>query len=114
MATLFITITHTKEGDLETIVNAQELSGGIGKNKESRPLDWGQREVNDPLFGSVFTKSRRANAEDFDSDFLKEGWSKHSIENGVVHTHGESNTAKSGKLWAVDQVCRTFCAWNDR
>lgn len=105
MATLYVTITHTTEDGVETIINAQQLSGGLGQNQENRPLDWQEREVEDKLFGSIVTKSRRAKQSDLEHDFLREGWSEHSVEHGVINTQGQSNTPKSGTTWIAEQVC---------
>ncbi|KAI0348516.1 hypothetical protein BDW22DRAFT_97973 [Trametopsis cervina] len=104
LASLYVTLTHATEEGVETIIHAQELSGGVGSSSDKRILDWQEREVADKLFGDVVTKSRRATAADLEPAFLKEGWSEHSLQNGVVNTHGHSDTPKSGTTWIADQV----------
>ena len=60
--------------------------------------------MSDKLFGDIVTKTRRAKASDLEHDFLKEGWSAHSVEHGVINTIGHSDTPKSGKTWVAEQV----------
>ncbi|KAI0094779.1 hypothetical protein BDY19DRAFT_42313 [Irpex rosettiformis] len=105
LATLYVTLTHTaEEGEVELLVNHQELTGGLGSSTETRPLDWREREVSDKLFGDIITKTRRAKAPDLEHDYLKEGWTEHSLEYGVINTVGHSDTPKSGMTWVAEQI----------
>lgn len=103
-ATLYLTITHRTEDGVETITIDQVLSGGVGSSSETRVLDWQDREVDDKVFGPVVTKTRRAKVEDLENDFLKEGWPDAVKEDGLIHTSGRSDTAKSGKTWVAEMV----------
>ncbi|KAI0697123.1 hypothetical protein BC835DRAFT_1339158 [Cytidiella melzeri] len=104
LASLYVTLDHKTVDGVETIINSQELTGGVGSVTETRPLDWQDREVSDQLFGDVVTKSRRAKASDLEPAYLKEDWSDHSLQNGVINTVGHSDTPKSGKTWIAEQV----------
>ncbi len=104
LATLYVTLTHSTENGVETLINHQELTGGLGSGTETRPLDWQDREVQDKLFGDIVTKSRRAQAADLEHEFLKTDWTEHSLQHGVINTIGHSDTPKSGKTWVAEQV----------
>ena len=82
------------------------LSAARWQDLPARPLDWQEREVEDKLFGSVVTKTKRAKADELEHDFLRQGWSQDSLDNGVIYSSGHSNTPKSGKTWVADIVSR--------
>jgi hypothetical protein len=112
LASLYVTLDHKQVDGVETLINQQELTGGVGSATETRPLDWQEREVSDRLFGDVITKSRRAMIADLEPAYLKEGWEPYSVEHGVINTHGQSDTPKSGRTWVAEQVHPffTLCA----
>ena len=40
LATLYVNLDHkTEEDGVETLINHQELTGGLGSSTETRPLD---------------------------------------------------------------------------
>jgi len=57
------------------------------------------------VFGSVIGKSRRVKASELDIPFLTQGWTEDTLEHGLVQSHVESDTPKSGTVWIANQVC---------
>lgn len=110
-ATLYLTVNHRTENGLEIITVDQVLSGGMGNSSETRPLDWGDREVDDPVFGLVVTRSRRAKLEDIEHDFLKQDWPEDVKEHGLIQTSGHSDTPKSGRTWVAEMVRKMRSPW---
>ncbi|KIP12413.1 hypothetical protein PHLGIDRAFT_17572 [Phlebiopsis gigantea 11061_1 CR5-6] len=104
MATLYVTITHATEGGVEKITVDQVLSGGVGSSSETRVLDWQERDVDDKLFGAVVTRTERSKPEGLDNDWLKADWPETVREQGVIHTSGHSDTAKSGATWSAEMT----------
>ncbi|EMD42161.1 hypothetical protein CERSUDRAFT_90765 [Gelatoporia subvermispora B] len=105
VASVYLTVRHFKDANsVEHIETKQTLSGGVGGNTEHRILDWEQREVDDPLFGPLLARSRRAQLDDVDKDWLKQGWTDEVQDLGIVLTYVEGNPAKGGKKWAMEQT----------
>lgn len=87
MATLTVTITHAKEGEVEKLVTVQTLT--IGQATEERPLDGVEREMENKLFGKTIAKSSRVKLEEIDDEYLKGPWAAASQEHGVFNIHGQ-------------------------
>lgn len=83
--TVSLVIKHYKdENGLERIDIDQTLSpGGIG-TREERVLDWSERSKDDSLFGAIIGQSKRLKVEEIDDDYLKNGWTADTIENGSL------------------------------
>lgn len=41
---------------------------------------------------------------EIDEEFLKTGWTKDSLEDGLIFAYARSDTPKSGRTWTSDQV----------
>lgn len=109
-ATVTLTIKHYKDADgVERIDIDQALTGGIPGTREERIADWVERQKEDQLFGFVVGKSRRLKLDELDDEFLKEGWTEDTAENGVIESHVTSDTPKSGKTWIATQVSSCLC-----
>ncbi|OCH96031.1 hypothetical protein OBBRIDRAFT_358687 [Obba rivulosa] len=105
MASIYLTVKHyTSDDGVEHIDIDQVLSGGVGSNTENRILDYEEREINDPTFGWVLSRSRRVSLDDIDNDWLREGWMDDVWEHGTVDTRAQSATEKSHTTWAVEQT----------
>ncbi|KAJ3530261.1 hypothetical protein NMY22_g8646 [Coprinellus aureogranulatus] len=78
------------------------LTGGIPGSQEKRPVDGVERPRSDMHFGPqlFYTKRRAPNDVDGLSHFLKNGWTKDTLENGLLETEIKSDTAKSGTKWS--------------
>lgn len=101
-ATLYVTVTHRTEDGIEKITVEQVLSGGAGASTEERILDWEERPVDDKVFGPLITKTRRIKLEDLENEYLRNGFIDDG--NGVIETHGVSDTPKSGNTWEAETV----------
>ncbi|KAK1228627.1 hypothetical protein PQX77_008221 [Marasmius sp. AFHP31] len=108
LATITLSVKHYKDAqDVEHIDIDQTLTGGIKGTREERTLWWKERETSDHIFGPVVGKSRRVkdlSVVDPSDDWLKTGWTADSLEHGLVHSHVESDTPKSGKTWIGVQL----------
>lgn len=108
-ATVTLYIKHYKDAEnCEHIDIDQTLTGGIPGTAENRTLNWTDIENEDYLFGNVLSKSRRVKVDELIADgeeFLGTGWTKDTLDVGVIHTVAESNTVKSGTSWIANQVC---------
>ena len=56
-------------------------------SRENRILDWTFREHDDYLFGPVLGKSRRANVDEIENEFLREGWLPDPVQDGVINSY---------------------------
>ncbi|KAE9408248.1 hypothetical protein BT96DRAFT_28209 [Gymnopus androsaceus JB14] len=103
--TVSLVIKHYKdENGLERIDIDQTLSpGGIG-TREERVLDWSERSKDDSLFGAIIGQSKRLKVEEIDDDYLKNGWTADTIENGLIQSYVVSDTPKSGTSWIANQI----------
>ncbi|KDR78778.1 hypothetical protein GALMADRAFT_244322 [Galerina marginata CBS 339.88] len=105
MGTLTISIKHYKDDDgVEHIDIDQVLTGGIPGTSETRTLWWKERENEDHVFGHVIGKSRRVKVDKLDVAFLQTGWTADTLEHGLIQSHVESNTPKSGVTWIANQT----------
>ena len=103
--TINLSVKHFKdENAVEHIDIGQTVTGGIPGTQENRTLIWKEQEKNDNVFGYYIGKSRRVPADQLDVAFLKEGWTRDTIEHGLVQSYVESDTAKSGTSWIANQV----------
>lgn len=109
IGTITVNLKHYKDdGGVEHVDIEQFITGGIPASSEIRTLDWTPRESDDKTFGQVIGKTRRAKAEELDVEFLKNGWTPDTLEQGLVHSYVESNTPKSGTSWIASQVSHSF------
>ncbi|KAF8807726.1 hypothetical protein BYT27DRAFT_7097627 [Phlegmacium glaucopus] len=106
--TITLSVKHYKDDSdgnaIEHIDIDQTVTGGIPGTRETRVLNWRERENNDHVFGHVMGKSRRVPVDQLDVAFLKEGWTADTIEHGLVQSYVESDTPKSGISWIADQT----------
>lgn len=89
---------------MEHIDVKQTLSGGFKAPADSLLLNGEESSKNDDLFGHLIAKSWRAKVDDLEIDFLKEGWSEDTLEDGLIAGVVKSDTAKSGKDWVINVV----------
>jgi hypothetical protein len=82
----------------------QVITGSASRSQEARALDWQPQSQSSQVFGDVTTKSRRAQVDNIEEEFLKKNWSEDTIRDGVIETHVESDSAKSGTTWVARQV----------
>lgn len=94
----------TDDDGVEHIDVKQTLSGGFKAPADSLLLNGEESSKNDDLFGHLIAKSWRAKVDDLDIDFLKEGWSEDTLEDGLIAGVVKSDTAKSGKDWVINVV----------
>ncbi|KAF9037076.1 hypothetical protein BJ165DRAFT_574715 [Panaeolus papilionaceus] len=105
IGTVTLSIKHYKDSsDVERIDIDQTITGGIPGTSEVRILDWQEKEHEDHVFGNFIAKSRRVKVDELDVPFLKTGWTADTVEHGLIQTHGESNTPKSGAVWIAIQT----------
>jgi hypothetical protein len=71
-------------------------------------LDWTVRENNNGLFGPVLGKFRRVRIDEFDDQYLRNGWLSDTEEHGAIDVYTESDTPKSKKTWIANQVHQPF------
>lgn len=101
-ATIYHDVNHRVEDGVEKLTIHQVLSGGAGSSDDERILDWEERAKDDSLYGPILTRSKRAQPQDVENDYLKNGWIDDG--NGVVLTFGLSDTEKSGRQWSAETV----------
>ncbi|KAI0076232.1 hypothetical protein K474DRAFT_1663209 [Panus rudis PR-1116 ss-1] len=104
LATLYLTVKHYKEDDVEHIDIDQVLTGGVGATTELRVLNWQERNHEDHVFGPVIGKSRRIKVDDVENEWLREGWTNDTKEHGLINSWVQSDTAKSGRTWIAEQT----------
>ncbi|KAG2023072.1 LCCL domain-containing protein [Coprinopsis cinerea AmutBmut pab1-1] len=105
VGTITLFVKHFKdESGVEQINIDQTITGGIPGTSEQRTLSWTEKEHEDHVFGPILTKSRRVKPSEIDIDFLKNGWTADTLENGVIQSYSESNTPKSGTTWIANQA----------
>ncbi|KAG2350196.1 hypothetical protein BDR05DRAFT_4129 [Suillus weaverae] len=103
--TLTLEPTHFTDDDgVEHIDVKQTLSGGFKAPVDSLLLNGEESSKNDDLFGHLIAKSQRSKVDDLDIDFLKEGWSEDTLEDGLIAGVVKSDTAKTGKDWVINVV----------
>ena len=104
MFNLTLHIKHTvNEAGMEHFDIDQRLSGGIPAARETRLLDWQEREEHDDIFGHLFDKTRRIPVEEVVDEFLKTGWTQDTIDNDIVLA--DSWSAPTNKYtWRAIQV----------
>jgi hypothetical protein len=98
-----VIIKDYKDDEGNEHVDAEQTVAGISGNSEKRTLIWQDKNVEDPVFGWVNSKSRRISPDQLEETFLKEGWTDETKEHGVVHNYVTSDTAKSGTSWIAIQ-----------
>lgn len=105
-ASIYLSVNHyTDDGGIEHIDIDQTLTGGIGGTTENRALDWLERSHEDHIFGAVLGKNRRAPLAELEREWLKKDWLDESLVDGaIIYTQANSDTPKSGKTWASQQV----------
>lgn len=101
-ATITVFMKHTKNDNGPECINiSQAVSGRDPTAPEDRILDWAERTTEITLFGPCVTKAKRASVEEFDEDYLKEGWTTDTLENGCILVH----LCSQGKhAWSTKQV----------
>ena len=108
MAIITLYVRHYKGDDGVERIDIDQTLTGIPGTSENRILDWTFREHDDYLFGSVLGKSRRANVDEIENEFLKEGWLPDTVQDGVINSYVESDTPKSHTSWIAEQVRQPF------
>ena len=108
MSTITLYIRHYKGDDGVERIDIDQTLKGIPGTSENRILDWTFRENDDYIFGSVLGKSRRANVNEIEDGFLREGWLPDTVQDGVINSYVKSDTSKSNTSWIAEQVCRPF------
>jgi hypothetical protein len=94
-ATVTIKIKHyTDESGVEHI----DIDQAGGKTEE-RMLDWAESEKTGGIFGPTVTQSRRTPVAEITEAWLKEGWTKDTVEHGIVESFVRSNTQKDKTTW---------------
>lgn len=101
---VYLVIKNYKDDEGNEHVDADQTVAGIAGNQERRTLLWKEKNVNDPVFGWVNSKSRRISPDELEEAHLKEGWTDETKEHGVVHNYASSDTPKSGTSWIAIQV----------
>ncbi|KAG1908251.1 uncharacterized protein F5891DRAFT_973710 [Suillus fuscotomentosus] len=94
----------TDDDGVEHVNVKQTLSGGFKAPADSLVLNGQEVSKEDSLFGHLIAKSWRSKVEDLDIDFLKEGWSEDTLEDGLIAGIVKSDTAKSGRDWVINVV----------
>ncbi|KAG2120718.1 uncharacterized protein F5147DRAFT_7223 [Suillus discolor] len=103
--TLTLEPTQTTDDDgVEVVHVKQTLSGGFKAPADTLLLNGQEISKEDSLFGHLIAKSWRSKVEDLDIDFLKEGWSEDTLEDGLIAGVVKSDTAKSGRDWVINVV----------
>ena len=74
LSTITLYVRHYKDDDGVEHIDIDQTLTGIPGTSENRILDWTFREHDDYLFGSVLGKTRRANVDEIENEYLKEGW----------------------------------------
>jgi hypothetical protein len=108
MSIITLYVRHHKGDDGVERIDIDQTLTGIPGTSENRILDWTFREHDDYLFGPVVGKSRRANVEEIENEFLREGWLPDTVQDGVINSYVESDTPKSHTSWIAEQVRQTF------
>lgn len=111
-ATVTVQIRHfTDDEKKECIFIEQVLAAGIRGTTENRYLDWQSRVVEDRIFGTVSSRSKRVPFEELVADkevpaFFKEGWDDETKEAGVVYTsaRNEDNNWTASQAWGFAMV----------
>lgn len=108
LSTITLYVRHYKGDDGVEHIDIDQTLTGIPGTSENRTLDWTFRDHDDYLFGPVLGKSRRANVDEIENEFLKEGWLPDTVQDGVINSYVKSDTTKSNTSWIAEQVCRPF------
>lgn len=108
LSTITLYVRHYKGDDGVERIDIDQTLTGIPGTSENRILDWTFREHDDYLFGPVLGKSRRANVDEIENEFLREGWLPDTVRDGVINPYVKSDTPKSNTSWIAEQVCRPF------
>ncbi|KAG2075063.1 hypothetical protein BDR04DRAFT_75652 [Suillus decipiens] len=95
---------YTDDDGVEHIVVKQVLTGGFQAPTDHLILNREETFRNDTLFGHLIAKSWRSKVEDLDIDFLKEGWSEDTVEDGLIAGIVKSDTDKTKKDWVIHVV----------
>jgi hypothetical protein len=106
LSTITLYVRHYKGDDGVEHIDIDQTLTGIPGTSENRTLDWTFREHDDYLFGPVLGKTRRANVDEIENEFLREGWLPDTVRDGVIHSYVKSDTPKSNTSWIAEQVCR--------
>jgi hypothetical protein len=108
MSIITLYVRHYKGDDGVERIDIDQTLTGIPGTSENRTLDWTFREHDDYLFGPVRGKSRRANVDEIENEFLRKGWLPDTVQDGVIDSYVESDTPKSHTSWIAEQVRQTF------
>jgi hypothetical protein len=106
LATITLYVRHYKGDDGVERIDIDQKLTGIPGTSENRTLDWTSREHDDYLFGPVLGKSRRANVDEIENEFLRGGWLADTVQDGVINSYVESNAPRSHTSWIAEQVCQ--------
>ncbi|KAG2369479.1 hypothetical protein BDR07DRAFT_661724 [Suillus spraguei] len=94
---------YTEEG-VEHIVVKQVLTGGFQAPTDHLILNGKETFRNDTLFGHLIAKSWRSKVKDLDIEFLTEGWTEDTEEDGLIAGIVKSDTDKTNKDWVIHVV----------
>ena len=108
MSIITLYVRHYKGDDGVERIDIDQTLTGIPGTSENRILDWTFREHDDYLFGSVLGKSRRANVDEIENEFLRKGWLPDTVRDGVINPYVKSDTPKSHTSWIAEQVRQPF------
>jgi len=104
LSTITLYVRHYKGDDGVERIDIDQKLTGIPGTSENRILDWTFREHDDYLFGPVLGKSRRANVDEIENEFLREGWLPDTVQDGVINSYVKSDTPKSNTSWIAEQT----------
>lgn len=104
LATITLYVRHYKGDDGVERIDIDQKLTGIPGTGENRILDWTFREHDDYLFGAVLGKSRRANVDEIENEFLRKGWLPDTVQDGVINSYVKSDTPKSNTSWIAEQT----------
>lgn len=90
---------YTTDDGLEHLDQEQLSTGGI-RNFEDRLMDWEATEKYNWIWGQVNGRSRYTKLDQIEDDYLRDGWSKDTIDGEIVEGYVESVT----DTWIARQV----------
>ncbi|OAX44396.1 hypothetical protein K503DRAFT_383870 [Rhizopogon vinicolor AM-OR11-026] len=95
---------YTDDAGVERIDIKQILSGGLKAPDDNLVINNEDSRRDDHIFGPLVINPRRTKVDKLEIDFLKEGWTEDTHEDGVIYCVVRSDTEKTGKDWAVHVV----------
>jgi len=95
---------YVDDDGVEHIDVKQTLSGGFNAPTDNLVLDDKEHPRDDNLFGPMIPRTRRVKVEELEIDFLKEGWTEDTLEDGLIYGIVKSETEKTKKDWVIHMV----------